>query len=151
MASGWTNKGKYRALGILFRNDSEPTNFYVALVTAATSPTVDTNTLGDLTQIATGNGYTDGGYQLARNSTDFDTHTEDDTNDRGVIQVKDIAWTASGGTIPASGNPIRWLVLTDDNGTVASREVYAWFDPQTTITIADTATQTFQNLTLRAV
>ena len=128
MASGVTNKLRYRALGWAFVNQTIPTNFYLALITNDNVPTVDTNTMSDLTQIATGNGYTDGGYQLTPGGTDFDTLTEDDSGDQGIVQIKDVVWTASGGPIPASGTGAYYAVLTDDNVTVASREVYAWFD-----------------------
>jgi hypothetical protein len=121
--AGFTNKGKMRALEATFRGGD---TFYVALVTSADAPGPDTNTLDDLTQIATGNGYADGGFELTGNSTDFDTLTEDDSNDRGLIQIKDVAWTASGGAIPASGDGARYAVLTDDNATVANRERVVW-------------------------
>jgi hypothetical protein len=75
--------------------------------------------------------------------------TEDDTNDRGLVQVKDIAWTASGGSIPASGNGARYAVLTDDNGTVGSREVYAYWDLTADRTVSVGQTLTLQNLELR--
>jgi hypothetical protein len=70
--AGWTNKGKFSILDAYFRNTGAPTNFYVALVTPATAPTADTNTLSDLTEIAPGNAYATGGFQLARTSVDFD-------------------------------------------------------------------------------
>ena len=60
MANGWTNKGKAHVLGITFQNLTEKTNYYIALVTSAASPTADTNTLSQLTEIAAGNGYTTG-------------------------------------------------------------------------------------------
>ena len=75
--AGWTNKGKWRMLGWVFVNQTEPTNFYIALVTSATAPDQDINTLSELTQIATGNGYSDGGYSLTPGATDFDVHTEE--------------------------------------------------------------------------
>lgn len=146
--AGWTNKGKVHVLGVTFRAATPPTNYYVALVTSATAPTADTNTMADLTQIATGNGYTDGGYQLARNATDFDSLVEDDTGDQGELQIKDIVWTASGGNIPSSGNGARYAVLTDDNGTVSAREVYAYWDLTSDRTISDTQTLTLQNCEL---
>lgn len=144
MANGWTNKGKAHVLGVVFRGVTPPTNYYIALVTDAAAPTADTNTLSQLTEIAAGNGYTTGGYQLSRNSTDFDTLTEDDTLDKGLVQVKDVSWTASGGSIPGSGSGARYAVLTDDNATVGSREVYLWWD----LTSARTAT-TGQTLALQ--
>ena len=149
MASGWTNKGKMRTLEAYLRGGTIPTNFYVALVTSAAAPNADTNTLSQLTQIATGNGYTDGGFQLTPNATDFDVLTEDDTNDRGIIQLKDVAWTASGGPIPASGGGARYAVLTDDNGTVGSREILAWFDLTSDRSVSDGQTLTLQDAELR--
>lgn len=149
MASGWTNKGKYKALGIWLRDEAEPTTFHLALLTSATTPDADTNTIAGVTQIATGNGYADGGTAVARNSTDFDVWTEDDTNDRALVQIKDIVFTAAGGSIPASGGGARWAVLTDDNGTVASREIYAWFDLSSDRSISDGQTMTLQNCEFR--
>jgi len=150
MASGWTNKGKHYVFDQFFRNATEPSNLYVALVTSATAPTADTNTLSQLTEIAAGNGYTTGGFQLTRNSTDFDVLTENDTDDRGEIQVKDVTWTASGGSLPTSGSGARYAVLTDDNGTVGSRLVLAWWDLSSDRSISSGQTLTLQNLELRA-
>ena len=147
--AGFTNKGKNHLLDQVFRNVTEKTNYYVALVTSAVAPTADTNTLSELTEIAAGNGYTTGGIQLARNSTDFDSLTENDTNDRGEIQIKDLVWTASGGNLPASGSGARYAVLTDDNVTVGSREVYAWWDLSSDRTISTGQTLTLQNCELR--
>lgn len=147
--AGWTNKGKHHLLDQVFRNATEKTNYYIALVTSATAPTADTNTLSQLTEIAAGNGYTAGGFQLARNSTDFDTLTENDTDDRGDLQIKDVVWTASGGNLPASGNGARYAVLTDDNATVGSREVYAFWDLSADRTVSSGQTLTLQNLELR--
>jgi hypothetical protein len=147
--AGWTNKGKARILNGFFRNTSVPTNFYIALVTSATAPTQDTDTLSQLTEIAAGNGYTTGGYQLTRNATDFDTLTEDDAADRGLIQVKDVVWTASGGSIPASGNGARYAVLLDDNATVGSREVLAYWDLVSDRSVSVGQTLTLQNCELR--
>lgn len=124
---GWTNRGKYRRLKQLFDGSTLPTNFYVALVTADIIPNADTNMLGDLTEIAAGNGYTSGGISLSKNTTDFPTVSESDTKDRGNIDIKDVTFTASGGQIPASGNGARYAVLTDDNASVIDREVYYWW------------------------
>lgn len=146
---GMTNKGKWRLLGWAFRGDTIPTNFYLALVTSAQAPGPDTNVLSDLTEIAAGQGYTTGGYQLTPGSTDFDVHTEDDAEDRGLVQVKDVVWTASGGPIPASGDGARYAVLLDDNATVADREVLAYFDLVSDRSVSDGQTLTLQNCELR--
>jgi hypothetical protein len=102
-----------------------------------------------LTEIAAGQGYTAGGISLARNTTDFDVWTEDDGNDRALIQLKDMVWTAAGGNLPASGNGARWACLTDDNATPANREVIAAFDLVSDRTISDTQTLTLQNCEIR--
>jgi len=147
--AGWTNKLKAKVLDWVFRGTALPTNFYVALVTSATAPTQDINTLGELTEIAAGNGYTTGGISLSKNTTDFDVNTEDDAADRGLVQIKDLVWTASGGPIPASGGGARYAVLTDDNGTIASREVYGYWDLSSDRTVSDTQTLTLQDCELR--
>jgi hypothetical protein len=119
------------------------------LVTSATAPVADTNTASELTEITAGNGYTAGGFQLSRNSTDFDVWTEDDTNDRGLVQLKDITWTASGGSIPGSGSGARYAVITDDNVTDASREIYIYFDLTSDRTVSDGQTLTLQDCEIR--
>lgn len=149
MAVGWTNKGKYKALDWLFRGTSIPTHFYVALVTSAVTPTADTNTLSELTEIAAGNGYTSGGYQLSPGATDFDVINEDDVNDLAKIQTKDIVWTASGGTIPSSGNGAMYAVLTDDNVTIGNRLVLAYWDLVSPRSVSDGQTLTLQDCELR--
>lgn len=148
--AGFTNRGKKLILEEFFKNPTEFTNYYVALVTSATAPNADINTLSELTEITAGNGYTTGGFQLARNATDFDVSTEDDTNDLHKVQVKDVAWTASGGPIPASGNGARYAVLTDDNGTVGSRQVIAFWDLSSDRTVSSGQALTLQDLELRA-
>lgn len=147
--AGWTNKGKMSILDAYFRNNGAPTNFYIALLTSATAPDQDTNTMSDHTEINAGNGYTSGGYSLTPGATDFDVLNEDDTNDRGDIQIKDVAWTASGGSIPNGGSGARYAVLTDDNGTVANREIYAYWDLSSDRSVSSGQTLTLQDLELR--
>lgn len=147
--AGWTNRGKYNVLNMVYRNSAEPTNFYLFLATSAAAPTADTNVKSDLTEVATGNGYTAGGISIARNSTDFDVLTEDDTNDRALIQLKDMVWTASGGNLPGSGSGARYAILTDDNVTLGSREVYQFFDLSSDRVVSDTQTLTLQNCEIR--
>lgn len=146
---GWTNKGKFNIVEWAFRKMNIPTNLNLALVTSAVAPNADTNTLGELTQIATGNGYADGGYQLNMNDTDFDSIIEDDTNDRSRIQVKDVAWIATGGSIPASGSGARYAVLTDDNATIANREVLIYWDLESDRTVSDGQTLALQDCEIR--
>jgi hypothetical protein len=147
--SGWTNKGKHHYLDQVARNTAEKTNYYLALITSATAPTADHNTLGQFTEVAAGNGYTAGGIQIARNATDFDVMTEDDTNDIAFWQLKDMVWTASGGTLPGSGSGARYAVFTDDNATVASREVYHFWDLTSDQSVSSGQTLTLQNVEAR--
>lgn len=149
--AGWTNKGKYRFFDWLFRGGTLPTNFYVFLATAAVAPAPDINTKSELTEIANGNGYTTGGISLSLNSTDFDVLTEDDANDRALIQIKDLVWTAAGGNLPGSGDGARYACLTDDNGTQGSREVLAYWDLGADRQVSATQTLTVQNCELRLV
>jgi hypothetical protein len=143
------DKGKARILNGFFRNTNLPTNFYVALVTSAVAPNADTNTLSQLSEVPAGNGYSEGGYQLSRNSTDFDSLVENDSDDRGDLQIKDLVWTAAGGPVPASGTGARYAVLTDDNATVGNREVLAWWDLVSDRTVSAGQTLTLQNCELR--
>jgi len=146
--AGFTNKGKYRFFDWIFRATALPTNFYAALVTSATAPVADTNTKSQLTEIANGQGYTTGGISLTKNATDFDVLTEDDGNDKAIIQIKDLVWTASGGNLPASGNGARYGVLTDDNATQGSREIFAFWDLVSDRSVSDGQSLTLQNCEL---
>lgn len=148
MASGWTNKGKGLVLAHCFRGVALPTNWYVALITNAVVPTADTNTLSELTQIAGANGYTTNGVALSKNTTDFDTLTEDDTNDWALVQIKDLVWTASGGTLPSSGGAY-YAILTDDNATAGSRNVYYFWDLTGPVSVSSGQAITLQNLEAR--
>lgn len=147
--AGWTNKGKMRVLEWALRGGTIPANFNVFLATSAVAPTADTNTKSELTEVATGNGYTAGGISVSHNSTDFDVLTEDDTNDRGLIQIKDLVWTASGGSLPASGNGARYALLTDANATLGSREVLFYWDLGADYQVSSGQTLTLQNLEIR--
>jgi hypothetical protein len=147
--AGFTNKGKWRLLGWAFVNQTIPTNYYVILFTSATAPDQDSNTVSDHTEITAGNGYTTGGYSLTPGATDFDVHTEDDTGDLGKVQIKDIVWTATGGPIPSAGGGARYAALTDDNGTVANRELYAYWDLTSDRSVSSGQTLTLQDCELQ--
>lgn len=144
----FTNRGLYRILQGFFRNASLPTTIYARLITESSVVTT-INTASELTEIQAGNGYTAGGYGLSRNATDFDVLTEDDGNNRSYVQIKDIVWTASGGSIPSSGSGARFMVLTDDNATDGSRDILCAFDLSSARTISDTQTLTLSNCEMR--
>jgi hypothetical protein len=109
-----------------FRAASRPAHFYLAMFTATNPPTHATKTMSELVEIASGHGYSTGGFQLNPNSTDFNNLTEDDTRAFTDLDVKTIAFTASGGDIPASGSPALYLALTTDESTVANRQI-VWY------------------------
>mgnify|MGYP000096323348 CR=1 FL=1 len=141
--AGFTNKSKMRLLETL-RGVSLPTSLYAVLCTSATSPTQDTNTLSQLTQIS-GNGYTTNGTQLTLNTTNFTSPTEDDSADTGELTIIDMVWTASGGTLGAA----RWMVLTDDDGTAADREIWAYYDLGSDVSVSSGQTLTLTGYKLK--
>ncbi len=142
--AGWTNRGKYNCLALWARTTAPVTTaFYMALVKS--TPDADDNTMADLTEVAAGNGYTAGGKSVARDATDFDVLTEDDGNDKALVQIKDEVWTASGGTLPSDGNGATYAVITDDNATVASRNVYHYGSLTSARVVSDGQTLTIQN------
>ena len=147
--AGWTNRGKYMGLKRLHDGTALPTNYYVALVTSAAAPGPDTNTFTEMTEIAAGNGYTSGGIQLTLNGTDFDVAAEDDGSDFGSMKIKDLVWTASGGSMPGSGNGARYAVLTDDNATQANREIYYYWDLTSDRVISVSQTLTLEDLEMQ--
>jgi hypothetical protein len=149
MSSGVTNRAKKNILDIVFRNGTEPTVFYLALITSAVVPTADINTKSELTEVASGNGYTTGGISVTRDSTDFDVLTEDDANDRALVQLKNEVWTASGGNLPASGSGASYAILTDDNATQGSREVWTYWDLSSARTVSDGQTLTLVDCEMR--
>lgn len=147
--AGWTNKGKWRVLQWALQGVAVPTTFYVALFTSATAPVADTNTKSQLTEVAAGNGYTAGGIAVNNDTTDFDVNTEDDANDRGLVQIKDLVWTAAGGALPSSGSGARYAAMTDDNATQGSREVLFYWDLGADYSVSSGQTLTLQNLEIR--
>lgn len=153
--AGITNRGKNNILAVVFRGAAiAGSNFAVFLAVAADAPTVDDNLKTDVTEIATGNGYSAGGLNVDRADSSgtpgFDVLTEDDTNDRALVQIEDLVWTASGGPIPASGNGARYAGLTDRNATVGSREMWGFWDLTSDRSISDTQTLTLQDCEIRA-
>ena len=115
--AGFTNAGKENVLNYAFRAVSTPSTYKLHLCTSASAPSSDTNTLGDLTEIS--DSYTVA--SLTPGTSHFDSTQEDDSNDKGIIQIHDITFA---GPITNA----RYCVLTDDNGTEASREVLLYWD-----------------------
>lgn len=150
MASGPTENLAEAALyGFVHKDTSYgPTaDFKVHLVTSAVVPDWDTDTLGTLTEIATGNGYDGTGITVEDTATGFPTVDESAADDDWRAKIKDLTVTASGGAVPPSGSGASYAVLCDDNATVASRKVYAFYDLGTAQTIADGNSMTLSQAT----
>ena len=144
MAGFMTDKGAYKWHDYVVGAATLPTNFYVALIRSTSVPDADTQTLGELTQIAGGTGYTTNGYELTPGATDFDGISEE--AGYGKFQIKDVTWTASGDDLDATGNGARYAVMTDDNVTPASRLVLFGWDLGADRNVSDGQTLTLQNL-----
>ena len=104
----------------------------VVLVTDSYTPDADDTQYSDVSanEVANGNGYTTGGYTVAL------TVTDDDANDRVVIDSADPTWTASSGSI----GPFRYAIWYDD--THASDLLLYLFDFGSNQTANDGATIT---------
>lgn len=93
-----------------------------------TAPVATNSVKGDLTEIASGNGYPAGG--LVASLTEALTG--------GVIKISatDLVFTAAGGNI----GPVRYAVLY--NATSATQPLIAWWDYGSSFTLAPTETLT---------
>lgn len=149
MASFWTTRGIRRALEVVFQGETPPTSFYVALVKASPAPTRATTVMSSLAEITAGSGYSSGGLEITRDSVDFDTLTEDSGNSLVDLELADVSWTATGGSIPASGGGARYAVLLDDTATVANREVWFVWDLQGERNVSVGQALTLRDLTMR--
>ena len=147
--ANFTNRGLFRMLEALFQGAALPTNFYLAIVTNENVPTAGTNTFSELVEIADGNGYTAGGVLINRDVTDFPTILEDDGAALASVALKSIVLTATGGELPASGDPAHWVVLLNDDATPADREVWAFWSMGADRVVSDTQTITLSNGKLR--
>lgn len=143
MASGWTNRGLKCMMNAYFRADTtdEPVAFKLLLITAGT-PTSDTNVLSGLTELANGNGYTTDGESVTRDSGGFDSITENDTDNRGEIQLADVTWSITG----AGVSGITYALLMDDASTP---NVIAYFDLNGPVAQVAGQTLTIQNAEMR--
>lgn len=88
-----------------------------ALVTSAYTPNIDTDTKwSNVTNEVSGTGYSAGGATLASI-----TVTQDNTNDRGVVDAADVTWSTA--TITA-----RAAVLYKSTGTASTSPLICYID-----------------------
>lgn len=150
MTSFWTTRGLRRMNEIVFQGATPPATFYLAAVKATPAPSRATVTFSQLGEIAAGSGYVSGGIAVARDANAFDVLTEDAVGFLVDLELADLAWTATGGPIPASGSGARYVVLLDNNGTVANREVWFVWDLQGDRAVSVGQAITMRDLTLRS-
>ena len=153
-AQGVTNVGKMWMTAWAFADTTAFDTLFVMLCTDAVTPVATTATFAALTPIATGNGYqsTGGiganeGFLLPGNAADF--YAISTGANYGRIKIRDIVWTAAGGSIPGSGDGARWAVLTDNNATIDSRVVLAWWDLSSDRSVTVGNTLTLSDLEIR--
>lgn len=90
-------------------------------------PSAVINVLSDLDEVDAGNGYVSGG-SIAHSVARSDIIIEDDTNACGQIQLADVLWTASGGSIPNTtdiNSYALFALLLDD---AAIPNVICWWE-----------------------
>ncbi len=157
MPSITTNRSKATLLGTYFRKETvmEPNGFSIALITSAgvstnpgeqVAPTPSNClTWSDCSQneIPAGNGYVAGGIAIQRGTADWTSLTEDPTNNRAFVTLKNVSWTATGGNLPASGPGAAYAVLMDDT---ANRNVLIVLDLGGARTVSDTQQLILQNV-----
>lgn len=141
MASFFTNKGLGKLLTNTFDAGTVPTNFYAYCVTSSSTPTVDDDTWSE--HLANESTNYDGEQTLA-GGTGFGTISVDDANNRADLTVNNIVFTATADSLVA-----RWVIITDDNGTEANREIYAVLDLGSERTVGNGQTLTVSGTTLR--
>mgnify|MGYP006908211794 CR=1 FL=1 len=89
--------GLFRA--ILLTDDGSP------------SPSVDVNTMAEVTEVDPGNGYVSGGNAVVGNSTNFPV-TQDQALNRAYYVIADQEFTpAAAGTLPATGSGASYMAL----------------------------------------
>lgn len=153
-AQGITDRGKMWMVAWAFADTTISDSLFIMLCTSDVTPDADTETFATLTPIASGNGYTSTGGDGATEgrlavtvTADFNTITE--AAGYAYIRIRDIVWTATGGPIPSTGDGARWAVLTDNNVTLDSREVLAWWDLTSDRSVGDGNTLTLEDLEIR--
>ena len=143
--AGWANKLKHEVLGNTFRAETPDATMFIALIDSSFPPDADTDAFSEINEITAGNGYTLGGIELTKGNTDFDTWTQDDANNRGLVQIRNVVWTASGGPIPSAGDPAYYAILVDPNVTTESRALYAYWSLASDRTVSDGQTLTLED------
>jgi len=114
-------------------HDFDANTFKVALTNSA--PVATNTILSDITQIASGGGYTTGGATT--------TITVSETSGTTTVSGTEVQWTGSGGGMAT----FRYAVLYNDSSTSPADALIAWFDYGSGVTVAagETFTLKFNN------
>lgn len=94
-----------------------------------TAPAATNTVLADITQIASGGGYTAG----AGGGLTLDTVTLSEATGTAKVTIADEVFTASG----ASVGPFRYVVIYNDSATSPADALVCWFDYGSSITLLD--------------
>lgn len=117
-------------------HDFDANTFKVALTNSA--PVATNTVLADITQIASGGGYTTGGETT--------TITVSETTGTTTVSGTQVQWTGSGGGMAT----FRYAVLYNDSSTSPADALIAWFDygaGGVTLAAGETFTLKFNNAT----
>ncbi len=114
-------------------HDFDANTFKVALTN--TLPVAANTVLADITQIASGGGYTTGGETT--------TITVSEASGTTTVSGTEVQWTGSGGGMAT----FRYAVLYNDSSTSPADALIAWFDYGSGVTVAagETFTLKFNN------
>ena len=104
-------------------HDFDANTFKVALTNSA--PVATNTILSDITQIASGGGYTTGGATT--------TITVSETSGTTTVSGTEVQWTGSGGGMAT----FRYAVLYNDSATSPADALIAWFDYGAATTLLD--------------
>ncbi len=92
-----------------------------------TAPVATNTVLADITQIATGGGYTAG----AGGGLTLDTVTLTETTGTAKVTIADEVFTASG-----SVGPLRYVAIYNDTATSPADALVCWYDYGSSLTLA---------------
>jgi hypothetical protein len=117
-------------------HDFDANTFKVVLVPDTDAPVATDTVLADITQIASGGGYTTGGVTT--------TITVSETSGTTTVSGTEVQWTGSGGGMAT----FRYAVLYNDSSTSPEDALIAWFDyggSGVTLAAGETFTLKFNN------
>lgn len=149
---GWTNIHVQRMFETWFEGSGAPTNFYLTFATSATTPTIDTSSTSQLTLVPSGNTGWPGsatisrtGLMIAASAYGGPTNTDDYVQ----VSLSSLTLSGSGGDIPHTGDPLRWLLLCGTPGGNGITELYNYWSLGGNTTVANGQSFLISNGALR--